>query len=119
MPVLLGTCSYSAHSRPNTELLVIPGLLITVAKLDRRLFHCLSCFLNICRQIPDNGTGHADFYFYFSLRFFSFQLLFLSQVTSGTRFALTIAFTCNPKHAISDPNGTGPATKPAVPDVEV
>jgi hypothetical protein len=40
----------------------------------------------------------------------------LWQVTWGTRFALTIAFTCDEQHAISDPKGHEAATKPAVPD---
>ncbi|XP_026273565.1 2-oxoglutarate and iron-dependent oxygenase domain-containing protein 3-like [Frankliniella occidentalis] len=30
---------------------------------------------------------------------------FVERVRSGTRFAMTISFTCDPKHAISDPNG--------------
>ena len=39
-----------------------------------------------------------------------------AQVTGGTRFALTIAFTCDDKNAIPDPKGNAAATKPAVPD---
>lgn len=30
---------------------------------------------------------------------------FVERVRSGTRFAMTVSFTCDPKHAISDPNG--------------